>query len=91
MVNGYELELLTSDLHQKLLDIFVKLGGEVLGLFSNAKIDSEFKSQIEELITERKDAREAKDWELSDSIRDKLTSLGVEIQDTSSGTTWKLI
>ena len=91
LVNGYELELLTLDLQQKLLDIFVKLGGEVLGLFGKVEIDSEFKSQIEELITERKVARDAKDWELSDSIRDKLTSLGVEIQDTSSGTTWKLI
>ena len=73
------------------MDIFVKFGGEVLGLFGKVEIDSEFKSQIEELITERKVARDAKDWELSDSIRDKLTSLGVEIQDTSSGTTWKLI
>ena len=54
LVNGYELELLTPALRQKLLDIFVKLGGEVLGLFSKVEIDSEFKSQIEELITEER-------------------------------------
>ena len=79
------------DLQKKLLDLFSKLGGGVLGLFSKVEVDSEFKGQIERLISQRKEARDSKDWELSDSIRDKLTSLGVEIQDTSSGTTWKLI
>ena len=67
------------------------MGGQVLGLFTKIEIDSEFKVQIEELLSQRNVARVARDWELSDSIRDKLTSLGVEIQDTSDGTTWKLI
>ena len=91
LVNGYQLEILTKNLQDNVLNVFVNLGGEVLGLFSKVKIDSEFKTRIEELINQRKAARKAKDWKLSDSIRDKLKSLGVEIQDTSSGTTWKLI
>ena len=90
-VNGYELESLTVELQENLLDIFAKLGGEVLGLFHKDEIDSEFKAQIEELINQRNIARVAKDWELSDSIRDKLKPHGVEIQDTSDGTNWKLI
>ena len=89
-VNGYELESLTVEIQSNLLDIFAKLGGEVLGLFSKVEIDSDFKVQVEQLISQRNAARDAKDWVLSDSIRDKLASLGVEIQDTTSGTTWKL-
>ncbi len=91
LVNSYELEKLTIDLQRKILDVFEKLGGVVLGLFTKTEIGSEFKVQIEELISQRNIARVAKDWELSDSIRDKLMSLGVEIQDTSEGTSWKLI
>ena len=91
-ITGYHNdESLTVEIQNNLLDIFAKLDGEVLGLFHKVEIDSEFKSQIEDLISQRNIARVAKDWELSDSIRDKLTSLGVEIQDSSDGTTWKLI
>ena len=91
LVNGYDLEALTVNLQNSLLDLFNNLGGEVLGLFDKKDINSEFKAQIEDLLRQRKAARNAKDWELSDSIRDKLLSLGVEIQDASDGTTWKLI
>ena len=91
LVNRYDLNLLTADLQKSLLDLFNSLGKEVLGLFIKDTIDPDFKSQINELIIQRKAARDAKDWELSDTIRNKLTLLGVEVQDTSSGTTWKLI
>ena len=91
LVNGFELELLTRKLQDDLLDLFLDLGNNVLGLFSKKEIDSDFESKIENMIIQRNEARFAKDWEKSDSIRDKLTSLGVEIQDTSDGTTWKLI
>jgi len=91
LVNRYDLKLLTADLQKSLLDLFNNLGKDVLGLFIKDAIDAGFESQIEELIVQRKAARDAKDWELSDTIRDKLALLGVEVQDTSSGTTWKLI
>ena len=55
------------------------------------RIDSELEAKILKLIIQRNEARSAKDWEKSDSIRDELVSIGVEIQDTSDGTTWKLI
>ena len=90
-VNGFELELLTKALQEKILDLFSRLGGEVLGLFTRVEIDSDFEAKIESLIAQRNNARAAKDWNKSDSIRDKLTSLGVEIEDTSEGTIWKLI
>ena len=75
----------------KLLELFSTLGGEVLGLFSKDKLDSSLEAQIKNLINQRNKARSSKDWNKSDSIRDELTALGVEIQDTSDGTTWNLI
>ena len=90
-VNGFELELLAKSLQEKILDLFSRLGGDVLGLFTRVEIDSDFEAKIESLIAQRNNARAAKDWNKSDSIRDKLTSFGVEIEDTSEGTIWKLI
>mgnify|MGYP000390904312 CR=1 FL=1 len=90
-VNGYEFDSFTSVLQSKLLKLFTVLGGEVLGLFTKKEVDSEFQAKIEDLILQRSEARLAKDWSKSDAIRDELTTLGVEIQDTSGGTTWNLI
>jgi cysteinyl-tRNA synthetase len=39
-------------------------------------------------IRQRKDAREAKDWALADQIRDELSSWGIVLEDTSTGTSW---
>jgi cysteinyl-tRNA synthetase len=41
------------------------------------------------LITTRKRLREAKQFQLADEIRNKLTELGVTLEDTPRGTTWK--
>ena len=43
------------------------------------------------LLEIRQDARDRKDWETSDKIRDRLKALNVEIQDTPQGTTWKFL
>ena len=45
--------------------------------------------KIESLIAQRKQAREEKDWSLSDQVRDELTALGIVLEDGSSGTTWR--
>ncbi len=34
-------------------------------------------------------ARAARDWEASDTIRDRLTALGLEVVDTPDGSTWQ--
>jgi len=91
LVNGYELDRITDKLQSNILKLFTVLGGEVLGLFTKKSINSDFESKIENLILQRNEARLAKDWSKSDSIRDELTKLGIEIQDTSEGTTWNLI
>lgn len=47
--------------------------------------------QINLKIAERKLARENKDWQKGDAIRDELLSQGIQIQDTNSGTKWTVI
>jgi len=45
---------------------------------------------IESMIDERNQAREDKDFELSDKIRDSLLEKGIVLEDTDKGTTWKV-
>lgn len=43
-----------------------------------------------ELIQQRQQAREQKDWALADKLRDQLAEAGVQIKDTPAGTDWYL-
>jgi cysteinyl-tRNA synthetase len=54
-------------------------------------IDEELKEQIELLITQRTKAKKAKEFELSDRIRDELRDINVMIMDTNQGTVWEKI
>lgn len=45
-------------------------------------------ARVEALIQERGDARKSKDFARADEIRDELASMGVEIKDSPTGTTW---
>ncbi len=49
-------------------------------------LDSEF---IEKLINDRNQARTSKDFNKADEIRNKLTEMGIEIEDTPNGTIWR--
>ena len=64
----------------------------VLGLFQNRNTGSdELSEKLLKFITDlRMEQRSEKNWALSDKIRDGLKEIGVEIQDTSDGTTWKI-
>ena len=46
-------------------------------------------AKIDSLIEERKLSRESKDFSRADEIRDELTKLGIEIEDTPKGTIWR--
>jgi len=47
-------------------------------------------AQIERLIADRIAARSAKDWGKADQCRDALTDMGVLIEDSPTGTIWKV-
>ena len=46
---------------------------------------------IEELISKRNTARKNREFEEADTIRKRLHDIGIEIEDTPSGTIWRSI
>ncbi len=65
---------------------------DVLGLQNEVQQDSSDKISgvVEMLINMRKDARDNKDWTLSDKIRDELAALGIQLKDGKDGTTFSV-
>ncbi|OZN50354.1 cysteine--tRNA ligase [Gallibacterium anatis] len=57
--------------------------------FLQAGIDDDETKTIEALIAQRNQARANKDWAAADAARDKLTAMGVVIEDGANGTTWR--
>ncbi len=51
--------------------------------------DVEAQQNIEALIKEREQARQARNWEKADAIREELLARGILLEDTPSGTVWK--
>jgi cysteinyl-tRNA synthetase len=66
----------------------------VLGLLEGARreavVDPQLKARIESLVYLRQEARRQRDFGEADRLRDELARLGVVIEDTRDGTTWKL-
>ena len=68
----------------------------VLGIYAEEEVASNehaaLTEQLMSLILEvRQDARQRKDWETADKIRDQLEAFNVELQDSRTGTTWRMI
>lgn len=81
-------EVLGADLASEvvlrtILEFDKVLGLELVGdhLFEETHYDQ----QIEQLLEKRKEARDKKDFVLSDQIRDRIHSLGYEVLDTPAG------
>ena len=67
--------------------------GSVLGILNDknfSEVSEELKNKIQDLIKKRADAKQEKNFEKADEIRQELLDLGVEIKDTSDGTNWNL-
>jgi cysteinyl-tRNA synthetase len=79
---------------QEELDEAQDLLRELTGVFG-LSLEEDHASQteaapfIELLIEVRKGLREEKLWALSDLVRDKLKELGVTLEDSKEGTTWR--
>lgn len=52
-------------------------------------VDKKLKNKIETLIAERNKAKQEKNFEHSDLIRDELIAMGISIMDTTTGTVWE--
>jgi cysteinyl-tRNA synthetase len=79
----------TGEQLQPSQDVFRELTG-VLGLrLEEKKGSSEQEAQVNALIAERTEARKQKQWARSDEIRDQLKEMGVILEDSKDGTTWR--
>jgi len=76
--------------------VLIKLGG-ILGVIQQSP-DEFLKASaagdddvelIEQLIVERKQARENKDWSRADEIRDQFSQMGIALEDKDGKTSWR--
>ena len=68
--------------------------GKLMGILEDKsynQISSEFKDKVDNLIEDRSNAKKKRDFELADKIRSELIDLGIEINDSPEGTTWKVV
>ena len=66
----------------------------VLGLTleeREASIDADLAARVEALVEQRAALRAARDFAGADAVRDQLAALGVELTDSPSGTTWRVV
>ena len=56
----------------------------------DAKLTAAVEALVSGLLTERAEARAAKDWARADAIRDRLKDAGIELEDTPSGPKWSI-
>ena len=82
--------VMSESLQQYIL-LLEKLG-RVLGLFEN--VTEKLKTahvgdEVEQLIQERQQARQEKNWGRADEIRNLLTGKGIVLEDTPQGVRWK--
>lgn len=71
------------------------LMGDVLGIFFSKQKqdsgDSQLVAKLVDLIIElRQQARQKKDWAAADLLRDRLSEIGIVLEDTPQGVRWKL-
>lgn len=73
---------------RELADVLGLLGQEPEAFLQSGANDDDV-AEIEALIQQRLDARAAKDWAAADQARDKLTEMGIILEDGPQGTTWR--
>jgi len=63
---------------------------KVLGVIGEVKTEEILPLKATLLITQREEARKAKDWKTADAIRQQLKAMGITIEDTPQGVRWKI-
>jgi cysteinyl-tRNA synthetase len=74
--------------------LFRELGGQVLGIIPDdltQDVGSELIEGLMEIVLEvRQRYRETKDWDQADLLRERLSKLGITVEDRSEGPAWRL-
>lgn len=76
-----------KDEAESLLSLLEELCG-VLGI-NTEPVEASLDAEVEALIKERQAARAEKNWAKADEIRDRLTGMGIILEDTKDGVKWK--
>ncbi|GAB6878749.1 cysteine--tRNA ligase [Halorubrum gandharaense] len=77
---------------RRAVETFETLGGDVLGLQFGAETDGEVElagELVELVLSLREEAREAGEYERADELRDALSEVGVEVEDSPDGATYR--
>ncbi len=68
---------------------------QVLGILAVAhegrQVDDDVEAWVESLIGERNAARDGRDFQRADAIRDELAEKGIVLEDSAGGTRWKIV
>ncbi len=94
--NWLEPSAFPTEVSMKEIDaILHEYGMQVLGILSESAGTTDQSGQlspselIDLMIELRQKARQQKQWQMADQIRDGLKELGVELEDGKEGTTWR--
>ncbi|TGJ99369.1 cysteine--tRNA ligase [Leptospira semungkisensis] len=72
----------------KRLELFRKIDS-ILGILSFELKEEVLDSEIDEMVRQRQEARQNKNFAEADRLRDKLNELGIILEDTKEGLRWK--
>lgn len=76
-----------DNIHRRSLVRLLETIDELLGL-DLLNSTSDISDDSKRLIVQRERARDEKNWQVSDELRDELLELGIVIRDTPSGSIW---
>jgi len=76
---------------EKLRTLMLNFVHDVLGLVDDNTGSDDFEKLMEVVIGLRNDAKQQKDYALSDRIREGLTAIGIQLKDSKEGTLWNKI
>ena len=82
----------TGALLKKLANQLGLLTGNIEDWFKGSSDDSGMTdAEIEAMVTQRTQAKADKNWSKADQIRDKLKAVGIELEDSPDGTSWRRV
>ena len=94
LLTDHKAHISAADL-KRLGDTMRLFACDLLGLSnehcgSNASREEAFGRVVDLVLELRNEAKQRKEWAVSDKIRDALQKAGFEVKDTKDGVTWKL-
>ncbi len=86
---------ITAEVAKALAEVFHTFAFDILGLTletgnSNKAREEAFGHVVDMILEQRQQAKNEKNWALSDKIRDDLAAYGFEVKDTKDGFCWTL-